>query len=108
MLQGIDQIDRGVEPHSLGVPGEPSNSQRRGQVGFAGAWAADQHHVLRILREREVRQFLDQRAVDRRDGEVEPSQVAVHREACRLHLVGDGTHRPISIFSLQQVLHQPA
>ncbi|MNX81823.1 hypothetical protein D3C86_1135220 [compost metagenome] len=64
MLQGIDQIDRGVEPHSLGVPGEAGNPQRRGQVGLASAWATDQHHVLCILRERQVRQFLDQRAVD--------------------------------------------
>ena len=34
-------LDPAALSHSLGVPGEPSNSQRRGQVGFAGAWAAD-------------------------------------------------------------------
>jgi hypothetical protein len=35
--QGIDQIDRGVGPPSLGVPGEPGNPQRNGQVGLASA-----------------------------------------------------------------------
>ncbi|MNT79451.1 hypothetical protein D3C72_2187850 [compost metagenome] len=77
-------------------------------MGLASAWATDQHHVLCILRERQVRQFLDQRAVDLRDGEVEPGQVAVHGEAGRLHLVGNRAHGPVGVFGLQQVLHQPA
>lgn len=50
----------------------------------------------------------DERAVHRRDLEVEACQVAVHRESCRVHLVADRAHRAVRGLGLQQVLDEPA
>ena len=62
LLQSIDQIDRGVGAHALGVPGQSRDAQRRGLIGLAGARTTNQHHVVRILRERQVFKFADQRS----------------------------------------------
>ena len=65
--------------------------------------------LLALLRsEVERGEFLDQCPLHLRLLEVEPGQVPVHGEASRLHLVRNGAHRPVRIFGLQQMLHQPA
>ena len=60
----------------------------------------DEHHVLRILRERQVCQLHDQSPVHRRDLEVEARQVAVNRELGSVHLVVDRAHTSVGTFCL--------
>ena len=108
LLQRIDQIDRGVEAHPFAVLGDGRNAQRAGQVRLARAGAADQHHVVGLVGERQAGQLTDQHPLHRRGLEVEAGQVTVHGESGRLHLVGHRAHRPVHAFGLQQVLQQPA
>ena len=63
LLQRIDQIHRRVEPDTFGMVRQPIDSQRRCQVGFAGARTTNQDNVLRIVGEAQVRQPLDQHLV---------------------------------------------
>lgn len=62
-LQCIDQIDRRVEPHPLGVPGDACHSNRGSQMRLARARATDQHHIVHGLGERQVGQLLNQRPI---------------------------------------------
>jgi hypothetical protein len=51
LLQRIDQINRGEEAHTFAVTGDSSVADGDGQMGLAGAGAADQHHVVRRVGE---------------------------------------------------------
>jgi hypothetical protein len=46
-LQGVDQLDRGEEPHAFAMRTDGLNAQAGGQMGFARARASHQHHVVR-------------------------------------------------------------
>ena len=107
LLQRVDQVDGGVEPHPLAVPGDARHTDGRGRVGLAGARPADEHRVVRVVGEGCARQGGHQLAVHRRDLEVEAGQVAVHGELRCVHLVADRAHRAIGGLGLQQMLDEP-
>jgi len=65
LLQRVDQIHRGVEPHTLAVPRDARHADSRGQVRLARARPTDEHHVVRIVGERHVRQRRHQLAIYR-------------------------------------------
>lgn len=88
--------------------GQARYSQRSGQVGLAGTRPTDQDNVLRVLREAQIRQLLDERFVDLRYVEVKACKVPMDRERCSFHLVSDGAHVPVHILGLEQVFDQPA
>lgn len=96
-----------MKPHPLALFGDARNTEGRGQMRLARARPAHQHHVVRSLGELQRRQPADQGFIDRRSLEVEASQVAVHRETRRTHLVTNRAHGPIRGLGLQQVLQQP-
>lgn len=47
-----------------------------------------------------------QRLVDGARRKVEPGQIAMGREACRAHLVGDRPYRPFGPLGIEQLPHQ--
>ncbi|VTY39042.1 Uncharacterised protein [Xylophilus ampelinus] len=108
LLQRIDQVDRRVEPHALGVPRDTCHANGGPQVRFPGAGPADQNHVVRILGELATGQLMDQLGVHRRAGEVEAREVAVHRELGCMHLVIHRTHATVGALGLQQLLDEPS
>jgi hypothetical protein len=61
------------------VLGDAGHGQCGGPVGFAGARATDQHHVLRAVGKGQAGQLSDQAGVGAGGGEVEARQVAMHR-----------------------------
>jgi hypothetical protein len=77
--QRVGQVHRRVEPYPLDVLGDAGHAEGSGQMRLAGAQAAHQHRVLRLLGERGARQRHDELAVHRRDLEVEARQIAAHR-----------------------------
>ena len=46
LLQCVDQLDGGEEPHAQAVLAHGLDADGRSQVRLAGAWPTDQHHVL--------------------------------------------------------------
>ena len=105
LLQRVDQLDGGEEPHAQAVLAHGLDADDGGQMGLAGTRSADQHHVLGGLDEVAFVQALDQSAVDRAAAELEPEQVAMDREPGRLHLVGLGAHLAFGRLGLQQLDH---
>jgi hypothetical protein len=89
LLEGIDQIDRGVEPHALTVLRNSRHADRRGQMALAGARPADKYDVVRHLGEVHRGELLDQLAVNLRDFEVEPCKVTMDWELRGTHLMAD-------------------
>ncbi len=77
-LQQVDQVDRGVETHTLAVQGDAGYGQRSGQVGLTGARATDEHHILRAVSEVQAGQIPDQAGISAGRSEVETRQIAVH------------------------------
>ena len=50
-FQGIDQFHGRVEAHPFAMALNGLNAQRRGQMRLAGARPANEHHVVRRVRE---------------------------------------------------------
>ena len=83
-----------------------------GEMGLAGAGAADEHDVALALEEAAAGELLDQGLVDRRGGEVEVGQLLGRRQPGGRHLVLDGARRLVGDLDLQQrtddLLHRMA
>ncbi len=90
LLERIDQIRRWRRTGPFAVMLDGLDAERGGDVGLAGAWAADQDDVVGALHELAAMQLANQGFVDLAGGEVEAGQVLVGREAGGLDLVGDG------------------
>ncbi len=71
------------------MAGDGLHADGGGEVALAGAGAADEHDVLGFLGEVGAGELLDLAAVEFALGVIEASQIAVHREARRVHLVAD-------------------
>jgi hypothetical protein len=103
LLEGVDQIDRGEEPHLLAVMLDRLDAKGGGDVGLARAGTADQHDIMRAIDEVAAMELADQRLVDLARREVEASQILVGGQAGRLDLIGDGSHFALGHLGLQQL-----
>ena len=83
-----------------------------GEMGLAGAGAADQHDVALGFEEAAHGEVADQGLVDRRGGEVEVGQLLGRRQPGGRHLVLDGARLLVGDLGLQQrtddLLHRMA
>ena len=103
LFEGIDQLDGGEEPDLSAVMFDGLDTEGGGNMGLAGARAADQHHVLRPIHELAAVQGSDGGLVDLAGSKVEAGEILVGREARGLHVIGDGTHFTFGQFRLQQL-----
>ena len=72
-LEVVDQVDDVVAPASAALS-DAGPRDGDGEMGLAGAGAADQDDVALALKEAAAGEFADQGLVDRRGGEVEVGQ----------------------------------
>src|SRR5690554_2532217 len=79
------------------------DAERRSDVGFAGAWATDQHHVVGALDERAAVKLLDHGLVDLAGRKVEAGQILKGGEAGSLELIGNGPDLPLGKLGLEQL-----
>jgi hypothetical protein len=82
-LEAVDEIDHIVEA-ATGAGSDAASGDGDGQVGLAGAGAADQHGVALLGDEAAAGEVIDQRPVDRRAIELEVLEVLGKRQ------LGDG------------------
>src|SRR5210317_864666 len=59
LFQGVDQVDGGVETHTLAALVDGGHAQRCGEVGLSRTGAADQDDVLSPIREIEGGEGVD-------------------------------------------------
>src|ERR1700685_4069087 len=83
-----DEFDGGEEPDALAVMLDGLDADRRGEVRFACARAADQDDIVSIFQELAAMELSYERLVDFAAGEVEAGEVAIRRKARRLELIG--------------------
>lgn len=69
-----------------------------GDMGFAGAWTADQNDIVGVLEEVAAMELAHQCLVDATAGEVEAIGVAIGWKACCLELIGRRAHFPLCRF----------
>lgn len=100
-FQLIDQIHGVVEAHPLALM-NGHHTQRGGQVGFAGAGAADQDQVMRAVHEGAAGQLLDLPLIERGFLPVETAEVAMNRETGGLELIAQAAHLAIRLLGLDQ------
>ena len=82
-LEPIDEIDHVVEP-ATGAGADAASGDGNGQMGLAGAGAADQHGVALLGDEATTGEVTDERLIDRRALELEVVDVLGKRQ------LGDG------------------
>ncbi len=103
LFQGIDQFDGREEADFAVMMLDGLDAQGRGGMGLAGAWAADQHDILGTVEELALVQLAECSLVDLAGHEVEAGEVLVGREACSLHVIGDGAHLAFRHLGLQEL-----
>ena len=103
LLKRVDQVDGGEEPDLLAVVFGRLDAERGGDVGLAGAWAADQHDIIGVVDELAAVQLPDHRLIDLAGREVEAGQILVCWEASRLDLVGDRPDLALGDLGLEQL-----
>lgn len=64
------------------------DAEGRGNMGFSGSGAADQHHILGSLHEFAAMELADQGFADFAGGKVEAREVFVGRKARGFHVIG--------------------
>jgi hypothetical protein len=74
-------------------------------MGLARARPADEHHIVRGRDEVAAMELAHQGLIDFGLAEIEAGQIPVCREACRGHLIGDGTHLPLGGLGGEQFRH---
>ena len=82
-LEPVDEIDHVVEP-ATGAGADAASGDGNGQMGLAGAGAADQHGVALLGDEATAGEVTDERLIDRRALELEVVDVLGERQ------LGDG------------------
>ena len=107
----VDQVDDVVAPAACALS-DAGPRDGDGEMGLAGAGAADEHDVALALQEAAAGELLDQGFVDRRGGEVEVGQLLGRRQPGGRHLVLDRARRLVGDLDLQQrtddLLHRMA
>ncbi|PNQ00324.1 hypothetical protein A8G00_17785 [Sphingobium sp. SA916] len=103
LFEGVDQLDRGEEADALAVMLDSLNTQRRGDMGFAGARAADQHHIVGDIDKVASMQLAHQRLIHLAAGKVEARQIPIGREPRDLELIGHGPDLSFGRFGFQQL-----
>src|SRR6202453_2540813 len=88
LFESVDEFDGGEEPDALAVMLDGLDADRRGEVRFACARAADQDDIVSIFQELAAMELSYERLVDFAAGEVEAGEVAIRRKARRLELIG--------------------
>ena len=76
------------------------NAEGGGDMRLPGSRASYQHHILSRVHELASMKLADQGLTDFAGGKVEAREILVCREACCLHVIGDGTHLTFSHFGL--------
>src|ERR1700730_12339158 len=87
-LQAVDEVDDVVEA-TAGTGSDAASGNGDGQMGFAGAGAANQHGVALLGDEATPSEIIDQRLVDGGALELEVLQVLGKRQLCDGELVLD-------------------
>ncbi len=110
-LKVVDQVDNVVAPAS-GALADAGARDGCGEMGLAGACAADQDDVALAFEKAACGELLDQRLVDRRGGEVEVGQLLGCGQFGRGHLVPDRACLLVGDLGLEQraddLLHRVA
>ena len=100
-LEVVDQVDDVVAPAACALS-DAGPRDGDGEMGLAGAGAADQDDVALALQEAAAGELLDQGLVDRRGGEVEVGQLLGRWQPGGRHLVLDRARRLVGDLDLQQ------
>ncbi|CAE6862443.1 hypothetical protein R75777_08096 [Paraburkholderia nemoris] len=87
LFERIDQLDGGEEAHTASMVLESLHTDRGCQMGLSSARSTYQNDVVRGVDELTLVQLAHQRFVGVAAAEVEAADVAIRREACRLHLI---------------------
>ena len=95
-----------VEEAAAGAVADAGAGDRDGEVGLAGAGAADQHEVALLGQERAGGELAHQGLVDRRGVEVEVLDVLGQRQLGDADLVLDGAGLLLADLGAQQVADQ--
>jgi hypothetical protein len=117
LFEGVDQFDGREKVDLAAVVFDGLNADGRCDMGFAGARAADQEHVLRPIHELVTVQSPDGRLVDLTGHKVESREVLVGRgeedlltvwgTVCptngRLHVIGDCAELAFGQFGFQKL-----
>lgn len=75
-------------------------------VGFAGAWTANENDVLRVIQEPAAMQRLDLAFGDSAFLELEASKITIGRELGNLHLQVDRTYLAFSDLGLYELIEE--
>ena len=103
LFESVDEFDGGEEPDALAVMLDGLDADRRGEVRFACARAADQDDIVSIFQELAAMELSYERLVDFATGEVEAGKVAIVWETGRLELVGRRSDLPVGRLRLQEL-----
>src|ERR1700719_4841567 len=79
LLEGVDEFDGGEEPDAFAMMLDGLDADRGSEMGLAGAGAADQDDIVRVLQELAAMKLTCERLVDLATGEVEAGQVSIVR-----------------------------
>ena len=88
LLERVYQFNGREEADLLAVVLDGLDGQSRRDMGFAGAWAAYQHHILGTIQEVTTVQLAHGRLIDLAGGEVEAGEILVGQKSCGLDVVG--------------------
>ena len=103
LFEGVDQFDRREESDLTAMMRDGLDAMGRRDMGLSGARTADQDDTLGSVHELATVQGPDSGFIDLAGGEVEAREVLVGREACGLHVIGDGSDLAFGQFGLQQL-----
>src|SRR5271156_3530152 len=98
LFEGVDEFDGGEEPDALAVMLDGLDADRRGEMRFACAGAADQDDIVGVFQKLAAMQLTCERLVDLAAGEVEAGKVTIRRKARRHEsIVGEGQDRVLTL-----------
>src|ERR1700756_828108 len=101
-LEAVDEVDHIVEPASS-AGSDAASGDGNGQMGLAGASAADQPDVALLGDEATAGEIVDERLVDRRPIELEVGDVLGKRQLCDGELVLDRTSLLLVDLGVEQI-----
>ena len=75
LFESVDEFDGGEEPYALAVMLDGLDADRRGEVRFARAGAADQNDIVGVFQELAAVELTRERLVDLAADEVEAGEI---------------------------------
>ncbi len=81
MFESVDEFDGGEEADALAVMLDGLDTDRRGEMRFPRAGAADQDDIVGVFQELASVELTCERLVDLTAGEVEAGEIAIVRKA---------------------------